>query len=235
MNPDVVMPVWITDHETLDLTVDAINSIRNGAPNCRMIIIDNASTLGTSVLRDMADIYVRNKENLGYAKAINQGLKLSGSVVAVANNDIKVSSNWWKVAYDILVNLPDVGSVHFRMIPYNEPFSFGEEYWPEGKERWCSSSFFVVRNGQLYDEAFLNSYDDYDYWFRLRQQGYTTSYTNAASYQHKDSHSQQKRPDRAENDQKNLEYYKEKHGEYPDTQFANMYPAQMNLPWRPFP
>lgn len=231
---DVVMPVWVEDEETLQLTVTAVESIRQGV-QCRIIIIDNNSTHGQALLREIADLYVRNKENLGYAKAVNQGLKLAGSVVAIANNDIKVAPYWWDIAQKILLKYEDVGSVHFRMIPYDQPFSQGEEYWVVGKERWCSSSFFIVRNGQLYDENFLNSYDDYDYWFRLRQSGYKTAYTNAIEYKHKDSHTQQKIVDRAERDKKNYGYYKQKHGEYPDIQFAQMYPEQMKQDWRPFP
>lgn len=235
MNPNIIIPCWILDEETLHLTENAIESIRKGAPDCQMIIIDNGSTHGAARLRELADIYVRNKENLGYAKAVNQGLKLAGSVVAIANNDIVVSSNWWEIAKKILTVYPNVGSVHYRMIPYGDDFNLGEEYWIEGKERWCSSSFFVVRNGQLYDEKFLNSCDDWDYWFRMRQLGYTTAYTNAAEYKHKDSHSQQKRLDRIENDKMNYEYYKEKHGEYPDIQFSKMYPEQMLVEYRPMP
>jgi len=230
---DVIMPCWITDHETLDLTVDAINSIY--VADCRMIIIDNGSTMGASVLREKADLYIRNKENLGYAKAVNQGLKLAGSVVAIANNDIRVSPNWWEIAEKILVNLDNVASVHFKMVGYGEDFNLGEEYWEGGKERWCSSSFFVVRNGQLYDEEYLNSIEDWDYWRRIRELGYTTAYTNAAAYQHKDSHTQEKIPNRGENDLRNRKHYHEKFGETPEEWFARLYPEQLNLSWRPFP
>lgn len=229
-----IVPVWITDEETLQLTVAAIESVRAGAPDCEIIIIDNGSTHGQGLLRELADLYIRNKENLGYAKAVNMGLKLAGDVAVVFNNDIIVSSNWWEIAHKILTVYPNVGSVHYRMIPYDEPFDLGEEYWVDGKERWCSSSFFVVRNGQLYDEEFLNSIEDWDYWLRIRQLGYKTAYTNAASYRHKDSHTQQKIIGRAENDKKNYEYYKQKHGEYPDIQFAKMYPDQMKEDWKPF-
>lgn len=233
--PDIVMPVWIQDDETLQLTLAAIDSIETGAPDCRLIIVDNGSTHGAGALRERADLYIRNKENLGYAKAVNQGLKLAGSVVAVANNDIRVSPNWWEIAQKILTVYPNVGSVHYRMIQYDEPFHLGKEYWTEGKERWCSSSFFVVRNGQLYDEEYLNSIDDWDYWRRMREQGYTTAYTNAAQYQHKDSHTQEKVSNRNDNDEKNRAHYKEKFGETPEEWFARLYPDQLEVSWRPFP
>lgn len=231
----VVMPVWIQDEETLQLTVAAVESIRDGTPNCYLIIIDNASTHGAAVLRELADVYIRNKENLGYAKAVNQGLKLSGDIVAIANNDIIPSKNWWEVAREILINNVSVGSVHFRMIPYGEQFNLGSQTWEAGKERWCSSSFFVVRNEQLYDEEYLNSIDDWDYWRRFREGGSLTAYTNKAQYQHKDSHTQKMIPNRSENDTKNRQHYFRKFGETPEDWMARMYPEQLKEPWKPMP
>lgn len=232
---DVIMPVWVQDEETLHLTKAAVESIRAGAPDCRIIIVDNGSTYGAALLRELADLYIRNKENLGYARAVNQGLKLSGSVVAVANNDILVSNNWWDVAQRILINLPDVGSVHYKMVGYGEPFNLGVDYWEDGKERWCSSSFFVVRNGQLYDEFYLNSIEDWDYWRALRERGYKLVYTNAAAYQHKDSHTQQKIANRNENEEQNRKHYFEKYGEIPEEWFERLFPGQLQKPWKPFP
>lgn len=234
MNLDVIIPVWITDDETLQITVDAVESIKKGCPDCKLILIDNGSTVGGGKLRELGDVYVRNKENLGYAPAVNQGLKLAGSIVAVANNDIRVSDNWWKISKKLFEYL-DIGSVHFRMIPYDQAFNPGNQTWHKGKERWCSSSFFVMRNVQLYDEFYKNGYDDYDFWLRFRKLGLTTAYTNKVEYQHLDSFTQKKLTDRAERDKRNYEYFKEKHGEYPDILFAKMYPEQMSEPWRPFP
>lgn len=233
---NVIIPVWVNDDQTLQLTVDALDSIRKGCDDGQVILIDNGSTFGQGKLRELADLYVRNKENLGYAKAVNQGLKLSGDIVAVANNDIRVSNNWWKVASTLLREpIYQVGSVHFRMIPYDQPFNPGDKYWYENKERWCSSSFFVMRNKQLYDENFLNSLDDLDYWRRFRESGWKTAYTNRCEYQHLDSHTQQKIVNRSENDIKNQEYYKEKWGETSDEWLLRMYPEQMREEWKPFP
>lgn len=236
---DIVMPVWATDHETIQITEAAVESLKGSG---RLIVVDNGSTVGGGQLRGWADLYVRNKENLGYAKAVNQGLKLAGDLVAVANNDIRVSPNWEEVALSIfdssvknskLRGMP--GSVHFRMIPYNQPFNPGTETWVEGKERWCSSSFFVMQNVQFYDENFLNSLDDWDFWRRFREDHYATVYTNKAEYQHLDSYTQQKIPSRADNDNKNLQYYFKKWGETPDEWMARVYPEQLAQPWKPFP
>lgn len=229
---DVVMPVWAPDMETMEVTANAVASLREN--DIRLIIIDNGSDYGGGRMREWADVYVRNKENLGYAKAVNQGLQLSGMYVAIANNDIRVSPNWISVAEEIMAD-PKVATVHFRMIPYNEPFEIGGSTFTDGRERWCTGSFFVARNIQLFDELFLNSYDDWDYQYRLRKSGFKTAYTTKACYQHLDSYTQAKVAKRSDNNERNREYFKSKHGDYPEDIWMKDYPDQMAQPWKPFP
>lgn len=228
------MPVWITKEETLKLTEAAIDSIGE----VFMIIVDNASVMGTDYLQEMSDHYIRNDSNLGFAKAVNQGIKYLEenhpeiTMIAVANNDILVSPNWQEVTKDILQD-NKIFSLHFRMDNYDNLFDYGEKLAKSGMERWCTASFFVINtgaNGYLYfDERFFNSYDDWDFFFRAREKGHFTSYTDRACYLHKFSHTQQLIPERAENDKKNSEQYKEKHGVYAEDQFIKMYPDQQKI------
>lgn len=231
---NVIMPVWINNQETLTLTENAIDSLGD----VFLIIIDNASTVGIDYLKQMADVYIRNEENVGYAKAVNQGLrKTNYHLIAISNNDIRVSPNWEEVTREIMAD-PRVYSVHFKMIPYDELFSYGNEVWTSGRERWCSQSFFVIddtKDVEFFDEGYLNSYDDWDYQLRVRATGRQTAYTNKACYQHEDSFTQKQIPDREENNRKNAELFKTKHGKYAEELFIQMYPDQMKLPWRPFP
>jgi len=229
----VIIPVFSNDEETMVLTGNAVNSLKT--PESVFFIIDNGSTLGGGKMREMADVYIRLKNNLGYARAVNLGLKacLGVNAVVVANNDIRVSPNWLEVAEEILQD-EKVGSVHFRMIGYDEPFSFGNDTWKEGKERWCSSSFFVMRLFQFYDDNYFNSCEDWAYWLEFRKT-FKTAYTNKACYQHLDSFTQKKIPNREENDKRNREYFKSKYGEYPEVLFEKQYPEQMKENWRPFP
>jgi GT2 family glycosyltransferase len=229
----IIMPVWSNDEETMVLTENAVNSLKT--PQSVFFIVDNGSTLGGGKMREMSDVYVRLKNNLGFAKAVNIGLKicLGVNAVVVANNDIRVSPNWLEVAEEILED-PHVGSVHFRMVPYDEPFSYGNDVWKTGKERWCTSSFFVMKHVQLFDDTYFNSCEDWDFWLRFRTH-LQTAYTNKACYQHADSFTQKKIPQREENDKRNREYFKKQHGEYPEVLFERDYPQQMIMPWRPFP
>lgn len=230
----IIMPCWIINEELLQLTQNAVESLR-ASGDVELIIIDNGSPMGGGQLREWADLYIRNKTNLGYAEATNQGLLLCkyDKWVAVANNDIRVSPNWQEVIGKVDSK---VGSIHFRMIPYTQSFSPGNDTWVGGKERWCTSSFFVVRSDvQLYDERFKNSYDDWDFWKRMRDSGYKQVYTNKAEYQHADSSTQQYIPQRNENDKKNREYFKQKHGGYPEDLFEKEFTGELAKPWHPFP
>lgn len=231
---EVILPVWVIDQDLLDLTRNTIHSLRQTDGGVKLIVVDNASTVGVGEIRELSDVYIRLKENHGYAPAVNMGLKLAGEIVCVSNNDIRVPPHWANLAKEIL-QVPHIGSVHYRMIPYNQPFNPGNEIWPEGMERWGSSSFFVMRNKQLYDENFKNGVEDWDYWKRFRQLGFTTAYTNKAEYQHMDSSSQQRLPSNQENQKKNIEYFISKWGTTPEEDFEELYPGQLAKQWKPFP
>lgn len=220
---DVIMPVFIQNEETLELTTNAIYSLGK----CNLTVIDNDSSMGGGYLRALATTYIRNNQNLGYAKAVNQGLKLSqGELVAIANNDIRVSPNWQEVTEAIMKDI-HIATLHFRMTTYDVPFEYGKNTVTTGKERWCTGSFFVMRNYWLFDENFLNTYDDWDLSMRIRKEGHQTCYTDMACYQHHHSFTQKQIPEREENNNKNKEYFKEKWGRYAEDIFAEQFPDQM--------
>ena len=96
---DIIIPVF----DQLELTGRCLESIkaRTGSPY-RLILIDNASAGGT---RDFLEGFrasnsnvtlIRNEENLGWVKAINQGMRLSTApYVCIMNNDTVVRSDGW--------------------------------------------------------------------------------------------------------------------------------------------
>ena len=225
---NIIIPIYIINEELLKLTENAINSLKG-----ELIIVDNGSSLMHEDIIKKAQIYIRNEENLGYPKAINQGFsKVTSDLVTVANNDIRVMQNWENVAKEIFNEDSKIGSVHFRMINYDEPMQQGYNTWIVGKERWCTSSFFVIKKEaiQEYDENFgLGGFDDYDFWKRFRDKGWKTAYTTKSCYQHKHSSTQLAldQIERQERDRRNREYFKSKHGEYPDVLFAKTYPEQI--------
>lgn len=218
-----VIPAWTINDQVQKMTENAIESIA-GTP---LIIVDNASPQGGGYLRSKADIYVRNKENLGFAKAVNQGIKLAQTrYVAIVSTDVRVSPNW-KEAAEGVFSTSNTFSCHFRMTNYDIPFKGGHTTAFSGKERWCTAAFFVLdkEKNLLFDERFFNSYEDWDLFFRVRKEGYYTAYTDKACYQHAHSFTQKfvgfpKTED-------NKELFKQIHGDYAEELFAKQFPDQV--------
>lgn len=241
----VVMLTYDINPQLADFSLAAIDSLKQTRGEFEFVIVDNGSPYGAGAVRPNADIYIRNKENVGYPGAVNQGMKLShGDFVAISNNDIKVTPNWLDVAEEVFKD-PTVGSLHYRMIQYEEPVTTGNETWLEGKERWCTSSFFIIRRKAFesvggYDEGYKEGgYDDWDFWHRVRHVNkWKTAYTNKAVYQHKDSSTyiaMDNGYNRTERDTRNREHFKSKFGEYAEAIWQSKYPEQMSQPYRPFP
>jgi GT2 family glycosyltransferase len=89
----IVIPVF--DH--LDLTRDCLDGIRKHTDvEHEIIVVDNGSTDGTAgFLRDSQVRTVTNQENLGFPKAVNQGVMAAGGeFVCLLNNDVKVQEHW---------------------------------------------------------------------------------------------------------------------------------------------
>ena len=240
---DTVMAVWVKDDKLFELTQNAITSLK-ALDGIRLIIVDNDSSMGGGYLRNEADIYIRNQKNLGYAPAMNQGLKLCTSkYVAFAENDIRVSPNAFKVARDILDADGEIGTVHYRMMGYEEPLTVGKDVWKTGKERWCTISFMVWRKLAFpmgfFDEGYITAnYEDWDIIHHARHVlGWYTAYTNAACYAHNDSYTQRQldQTQREKEAQANREYFINKWNAYPEHIWEGLYMDQMGQQWRPFP
>lgn len=230
---DVIMPTYLVDGGSIHLTKMAVKSLKKSP--VRIIIVDDESKIGGSVLKELADVYIRNKKNKGFAGSVNVGLKeVETDLVAIANNDIRVDTNWYSATQDIMKN-KKVGSLHFRMIPYDQPFNPGTKTWITGKERWTHFSFLVARMGiQKMDSKFYNTYGDWDFVYRLRKKGYYTAYTNKAEFQHLDTYTVNAMPEMTLKNEKNRAYFKAKHGEYADIILARQFPEQMLEKWKPF-
>lgn len=222
----VVMPCYLMHDGHVELTKNAVASFGD----VELIVVDDGSRLGGGYLRSIADTYVLNKENSGYGKSVNKGLKLASTrYIAIANNDIRISPNWQEVTREVFEN-ERAYSCHFRQIDYNEPFRFGDKTFYTGKERWCHASFFVIDTAKekyLYDEHFVNTYDDWDYFFNVRKNGYQQAYTDKAAFQHVHSATIPYMDRHTDRNTENAEYFKQKNGDYAENLFAQEFPEQM--------
>ena len=115
---DIIIPVW----NQLAFTKDCIDSILKNAGDIgyRMVIIDNASSEDTRLylegVRDFEAtrvLLIRNEKNLGFVKAVNQGMGASDSpYVCVLNNDTLVMNGWLAEMIKVAEGAPNIGVVN---------------------------------------------------------------------------------------------------------------------------
>ncbi|MBN2453518.1 MAG: glycosyltransferase family 2 protein [Candidatus Omnitrophica bacterium] len=117
MRCDIIIPVWNQPAKTRD----CIESLKdNSGGDWRLIIIDNASGKETrQYLEEVAASaafpvkLIRNEENLGFIKAVNQGIAASDApFVCLLNNDTIVTRLWLDEMIAVAESAPDIGIVN---------------------------------------------------------------------------------------------------------------------------
>lgn len=94
---EIDVSVIIVSYNTKDYTLSCVDSVLNSKTKKRIevIVVDNASSDGTinSLFKLGKKIkLIKNKENLGFAKANNQGIKIAkGKYLFLLNSDAEVS------------------------------------------------------------------------------------------------------------------------------------------------
>jgi glycosyltransferase involved in cell wall biosynthesis len=192
MKCDIIIPVW----NQLQYTKECLNSLfKSTSFPFRLIVIDNASDAPTAQYLDSIKernpeqvILIRNSENLGWVKAVNEGISCSDSpYVCVMNNDTVVYSGWLSEMAGVAEKDKSIGIVnplwevpkryrgtredYFSKIVARERGKFIETDWVRG---FC---FLIKREvinkiGGL-DEAFSPGYyDDWDYSARATKAGF---------------------------------------------------------------
>jgi GT2 family glycosyltransferase len=94
---DLILPHYGTGRLT-GLCLRCLKTIRRHSADYRLIFIDNASPEFDAVeseLRRHRHLLIRNTENLGFVRAVNQGLKRSTAErVVILNNDTEAVPHW---------------------------------------------------------------------------------------------------------------------------------------------
>lgn len=117
MNADIIIPIWNQRESTKDC-IEYL--IRNTDYPYRLILIDNGSDEPTRHLlesfkrkHDSNIIIIRNEKNIGFIKAVNQGLRLSTAPYAcILNNDTKPSAGWLTEMVKFAERHPDIGLIN---------------------------------------------------------------------------------------------------------------------------
>jgi len=191
---DIIMVTW----NEPEMTARALESIKLNANHpYRLIVVDNASDAATvSMLRGASRdrrygemILVENRENLGWIKAINQGLeKADAKYVCLLNNDTIAMPDWLHHLAEAMERNPEAGLVNpqerqLRNVTSRDWDAYArqlsEEHRYEIIEIDYASGFCMMIRRELidrigkFDEIFgMGYYEDEDFSRRALAAGY---------------------------------------------------------------
>jgi len=114
MMPEV--SIIVVNYNTRKLVEDCIESIKNNTRVPYEIIVVENSTQGgfTSATGDF--VLIRNKENLGFAKGVNQGIKKAKTeYILLLNSDILIKKDSIESLLDFVRKTPDAGVVGAKL------------------------------------------------------------------------------------------------------------------------
>lgn len=98
--------IIIPTHNQVHYTKECVDSIQlRTGPNYELIFVDNGSTDGTVELLETIpnSRLVKNDANLGFARAVNQGLEIArGEYCLLLNNDTVASTGWLEGLLEVL-------------------------------------------------------------------------------------------------------------------------------------
>lgn len=231
MKCDIIIPVW----NQLSYTKDCLDHIlRNTQYPYTIVIIDNASQADTKQFLegfalDHGDSVklIRNESNLGYIKAINQGIKASDSpYVCMMNNDTLPAPGWLERMVEFSENHPDVGLINPQCGGHGEGAvdahaksleRFKGEYMEMNQ---CQGFCMLVKRelvdkiGLLDEDFGVGGFDDTDYSMRAHKAGYRSVAIRDAYVYHRIHASFDKAGNREEVVRRNREIYYKKWGKH---------------------
>jgi len=222
--------------------------IENADVPFELIIVDNASSDETGELLDRLENIklIRNDENLGFVKAVNQGAALAGADhLLLLNNDAFIEPGALGAALETLREEVDAGAVGGRIQTLDGRLQeAGNIIWRDGScagygrggnpedgefrfrrdVDYCSGAFLLFATALFkelggFDEDFAPAYyEESDFCLRLRQRGLRTIYEPGAVLRHYEFASTGGIEAATAQQNKNRERFRQKHREFLQSQ-----------------
>ena len=196
------------------LSLLCLESIIEHASEVEVIIVDNHSTDETAQLLNLISgaKLIKNQDNLGFVKAVNQGAALAGAEhILLLNNDTRLEQGAIEYANETLESGEDIGAVGGKILLLDGSLQeAGSLIWQDGSclgygrgedpeqpeymfrrdVDYCSGAFllfrkqdFIALNG--FDEQFAPAYyEESDFCVRLRKSGKRVVYDPRAIITH---------------------------------------------------
>ncbi|MBN2453522.1 MAG: glycosyltransferase family 2 protein [Candidatus Omnitrophica bacterium] len=201
MKCDIIIPVWNQPEHTRTC-IEHI--VRNTKFPYRLILVDNGSSAETKeyleklAVESAGKLLIRNENNMGFVKAVNQGLKASDApYVCVMNNDTIPARGWLENMIEFAEEHPDVGLLNPQcdghgsaaIDTHAERLARNKGAYMEMNQ--CFGYCMLIKRevidkiGYL-DEAFgVGNYDDTDYSMRAGKAGYRCVNVHSSYVYHK--------------------------------------------------
>ena len=213
-NGDSLVTVVIPNYNNKELLNNLLISLSSSISLNQIIIVDNASQDGSAdfIKKNYPEIIlVENKSNMGFAYAVNQGIRLvKTEFVFLLNNDTLVEEDTISNLIKTINSSPNIFSVSSKMIQYHKQNlldDVGDEYtilgwskrrgYNQEKTRYVEDEevFSACAGAALYrrdifdeigffDENFESYVEDMDLSFRARLHGYKSYYSSKALVYH---------------------------------------------------
>ncbi|WHZ25235.1 MAG: hypothetical protein OJF51_000030 [Nitrospira sp.] len=201
----IIMPVC----NRVELTKDCLTALAGlkDQPEYELIIVDNGSTDGTAdFLRQLSgDVrIIVNEENLGFAKACNQGAAAArGKYLVFLNNDTIPQPGWLAALVAEVDSHAEVGIVGSKLLypdgtvqhagvvrdcarrlPYHIYKSFAASHPAVNQRREfqiVTAACLLIRRALFeevegFDEGYMNGFEDADLCLKVRECGYVVVY-----------------------------------------------------------
>ena len=198
MDCSVIIPVW----NRCELTRNCLAALAATTTDLswELVVVDNHSTDGTpDVLSALGgDVrIITNDENLGFAKACNQGAAVAtGEYLVFLNNDTIPLNGWLKALVDEVRTHPDVSVVGSKLLyedgsvqhagvaidrhnltPYHIYKGFAGDHPAVNKRRELNAvtgACLLIRRSVFtdiggFDEGFINGFEDVDLCLKVRE------------------------------------------------------------------
>jgi len=219
---DIIIPVW----NGLEYTKNCIKKLKEcTAYPYRIIVIDNASERSTEeYLENLSQtfpdlILIRNNVNLGFVKAINQGMAASsGEYVCLLNNDTLATKGW----LGDMVKVAEIPEENIGIVsPASNVFGVNSRDgkagdWQEidGGRGFCMLiKREVIEKVGFFDEIFgLGYFEEKDFSRRAFRAGYISARAKASFVYHEDKVSFDRMHNRDDIFKRNEEIFNERWG-----------------------
>lgn len=193
------LSVIIVNYNTAELLAICLRSIEADAPRkTEIVVVDNASRDNSVKLvrKDFPKVYlIANKNNVGFAKANNQAVKVTtGRYLYFLNPDTELKPGALQAMRNFMDSHPDIGLAGTRIVnPDGSPQPSVETHYPgersakndlidlKGEIAWVLGASMIMRRNLFnelrgFDEAFFLYGEEQDLCLRVRKAGFPIGY-----------------------------------------------------------